>query len=62
MEHHITIHISTGTFVKAIIATSAVMVASKVAAEAVLTGLRKINEEQDKQKKNNWTAATEERP
>lgn len=60
MEHHITIHISTGTFVKAIIATSAVMVASKVAAEALITGIRKINEEQDKQK-NNWTAATEEK-
>jgi hypothetical protein len=60
VEHHITIHISTGTFVKAIIATSAVMVASKVAAEALITGIRKINEEQDKQK-NNWTAATEEK-
>lgn len=61
MEHHITIHISTGTFVKAIIATSAVTVASKIAAEAILTGLRKYNEEQAKQKKNNWTAATEEK-
>ena len=60
MEHHITIHISTGTFMKAIIATSAVMVASKIAAEVLITGIRKINEEQDKQK-NNWTVATEEK-
>jgi len=60
VEHHITIHISTGTFMKAIIATSAVMVASKIAAEVLITGIRKINEEQDKQK-NNWTVATEEK-
>lgn len=60
MEHHITIHIGTGTFVKAIIATSAVMVASKIAAEAVITGIRKINEEQAKQQ-STWTAATEEK-
>ncbi len=60
MEHHITIHISTGTFMKANIATSAVMVASKIAAEVLITGIRKINEEQDKQK-NNWTVATEEK-
>jgi P pilus assembly chaperone PapD len=60
MEHHITIHISTGTFVKAIIATSAVMVASKIAAEVVITGIRKINEQEAKQN-STWSAATEDK-
>lgn len=59
MEHHVTIHISTGTFVKAIIATSAVMVASKIAADGVYVALRKLKEQEAKQ--STWTAATEEK-
>lgn len=60
MEHHVTIHISTGTFVKAIIATSAVMVASKIAADGLYVALRKLREQEAKQQ-STWRAATEEK-